>query len=267
MTPPLSETVVLQACQTLFGTDVNVCRDFLSYLQPNGARSAFRKIAKETHPDFFARDNLRIQQYQTELFQKILRAYEILNIFFKQRDEGTWGFRSEKFDSHIRRHAYHHSEKTSSCRKESRGSGTFSRGPLPFRCLEFGHYLYYRGIISYEELISGLVWQRRQRPMIGDIARRWGWLNSPAIDRILGAISLRGRFGDRAVTLGLLSLFQVKTLLYYQHTQQERLGQYFIHKHILSPEKLKRTVRDLHEHNAAVRCALSQREQMRSSRT
>jgi hypothetical protein len=268
VTTPLSEAVVLQACRTLFGTEINVCRGFLSYLQPDGARSAFRKIAKETHPDFFARDTLYVQKYQTELFQKILSAYEILNAFFKQRDEGSWGLRSGTFDTGIyrRRTYWRHAEKTGGRRQEKNGSGTFSGGPLPFRCLELGHYLYYQGMISYEALISALVWQRRQRPVVGDIALRWGWLNAPAIDRILGAMNLRGRFGDRAVALGLLSIFQVNTLLYYQRSQQERLGQYFVKNRILSPEKLERVVRELHEHNAAVRCDLSRREQMRSAR-
>ncbi len=266
MTAPLSETVVLQACQTLFGTEINVCRDFLSYLQPDGARSAFRKIAKETHPDFFARDTLHVQKYQTELFQKILGAYEILNAFFQQREEGTWGVRSETLGTNFHRRAYSHSEKTGSRRKQTNASATFFSGSLPFRRLELGQYLYYKGIISYDALISALVWQRRQRPVVGDIAFRWGWLNAPAIDRILGATHLLGRFGDRAVALGLLSLFQVNTLLYYQRSQQERLGQYFVQNRILSPEKLDRVVRKLHEHNAAVRCDLLRREQMRSAR-
>ncbi len=267
MTTNLSETAVLQACQVLFGMEINVCRGFLSYLQPDGARSAFRKIAKETHPDLFARETVHVQKHQTELFQKILNAYETLIAFFKQRDEGTWPSRSVRFGTDIHRRSYRrHTEKTGARRQESNGSGSFSRGPLPFRCLELGRYLYYQGMISYEALIAALVWQRRQRPLVGDIALRWGWLNASAIDRILRAMHLRGRFGDRAVALGLLTLFQVNTLLYYQRSQQERLGQYFVQNGILSPEKLDLAMRDLNKHNTAVRCDLLRREQMRSDR-
>ncbi len=257
----LTESDVLQACQTLFGTETNVCRGFLSYLQPNGAKSAFRKIAKENHPDYFAREALHVQKYQTELFQKIVNAYEVLNLFFKQRDAG-WGFSSASYAANPGRRDYRHGGPAVR-RKQNPGTGTVFRRPMPFHCLELGQFLYYQGMISYEALISALVWQRRQRPVIGDIALRWGWLTAPAINRVLGELNCRGRFGERAVQLGLLTLFQVNTLLFYQRSQQERLGRYFIEKKILSPGDLDRVVRELNEHNATVRCAAAGKGRMR----
>jgi curved DNA-binding protein CbpA len=86
----ITETDVVQACQTLFGKELNVSKDFLSYMQPSGVKSAYRKKAKEHHPDFFAADPLHIQQKQTVLFREILRAYDVLNLFFKQREKGSW---------------------------------------------------------------------------------------------------------------------------------------------------------------------------------
>jgi hypothetical protein len=265
LSTPLTETEVLQACQTLFGSETNVCRGFLSYLQPGGAKSAFRKIAKETHPDLFAREASHVQMHQTALFQEVRRAYEIITLFFKQRDEGSWGPRSRADDAEVPRREYRHT-RTDSRSKEPFHAGGFARRLLPFHCLELGRFLYYQGIISYEELISALVWQRGQRPIIGDIALRWGWLNTSTIERILGAITPAGRFGEKAVNLGLLSLFQVNTLLYYQRSQQERLGKYFVEKNILTPEILEHMVRKLNEHNAAVRCEAVRTGRMRRTR-
>ncbi len=262
----LTETDVLQACQTIFGTETHVCSGFLSYLQPNGARSAFRKIAKENHPDYFAREALHVQKYQTELFQKIVNAYEVLNLFFKQRDAGSWGAVSAGYAVDLGRRDYRHGGPSAARRKQNRSAETVFRSPLPFRILELGRFLYYQGMISYEALISALVWQRRQRPVIGDIALRWGWLTTPAVNHVLGAMNCKGRFGERAVQLGLLTLFQVNTLLFYQRSQQERLGRYFIEKKILSPGDLDRVVRKLNEHNAAVRCARADNGQLRSAR-
>ncbi len=242
----------------LFGTEINVCRGFLFYLQREGAKTAFRKIAKQTHPDFFTNESQHVQKYQTELFQKIVGAYEVLNLFFKQRDEGSWVAAPASYASAGHRRYSRPSGKSGMrTTKESRTTDTVFRGPLPFRSLELGRYLYYRGMISYDSLISALVWQRRQRPVIGDIARRWGWLTADAIRRIVETINLKGRFGERAVHLGLLTLFQVNTLLFYQRSQQNRLGRYFVANRHLTEDDLDRVIRELNEHNAAVRCAMA----------
>src|SRR5574341_2660421 len=82
----IPETKVLDACRTLFGEDVSLRRDFLFYLQPTGAKTAFRKIAKETHPDHFANEPSDIQKRQNDQFRDVLQAYELLNTFFRQRD-------------------------------------------------------------------------------------------------------------------------------------------------------------------------------------
>jgi hypothetical protein len=135
---------------------------------------------------------------------------------------------------------------------ENTVSENFSRRPLPFRTLEIGRYLYYQGHISYQQLIDALVWQRKQRPVIGDIALRWKWLNAAAIERINKSSGRPCRFGARAVELGLLSSFQVKTLLFYQRSQQQRLGKYFVRMKILTSEEMESLVQELREHNASV---------------
>jgi hypothetical protein len=71
---------LFQACETIFGPDVNVSIEFLEYLQPIGIKTAYRKRALETHPDrakalgSFARD------LNTE-FIDVQQAYEKLLLF------------------------------------------------------------------------------------------------------------------------------------------------------------------------------------------
>ncbi len=253
MTKRLTEAQVAEACKTLFGSEITVRRSFLLYIQPSGAKSAYRRKAKETHPDLFTDADPLQQKKQALLFIEILKAYDVLNAFFKQRDEGLWKEVKRAVAPRERR-ATPRPPKTAA--KEPPGTpekdAQFWGGGIPFRPLEIGRYLYYSRRISYQTLIEALVWQRNQRPIIGDIALRWGWLSSGGIDQITQSSGLSGRFGEKAMGLGLLSSFQVKTLLFFQRSQQERLGQYFVVHKLLAREDLERFVADLQEHNARV---------------
>jgi len=249
---PLAESEVLQACKTLFGTEVDICRGFLFYLQPTGLKSAYRKKAKETHPDLFSSHAPHVQKMQASRFRDVVRAYDIVRQFVKQREDGLWR-------APLRMRATRRYSETRQPGKSNKHACTNNRGKtfsprtVPFRPLQIGNYLYYRDLISYRALIDAVVWQRKQRPIIGDIALRWGWLDTAAIDRIIRVKNGMGRFGERAMGLGLLSAFQVRTLLFFQHSQQERLGRYFVKKNFLTEEMLDALVRELREHNAQVR--------------
>ena len=251
----VTETEVIQACQTLFGEDVNISTDFLYYsIQPSGVKSAYRKKAKEIHPDLFAADPVHIQQKQNALLREIIQAYDVLNLFFKQRDVGEWRPSSAPVDRFRKRYAKRRRPEPESAPAPPRhkGDDIYYRGEVPFRRLQFGQYLYYRGKITFGSLIQALVWQRRQRPSIGDIALQWGLLEKEEVDRIFGLCGRPRPFGEKAVELGLLSVFQVKTLLLYQRSLQDRLGSYFIGKNLLSCSEVARLAADLREHNARV---------------
>lgn len=251
MTKSLTESAVLQACQTLFGPEVNVCRGFLFYLQPEGAKAAYRKRAKETHPDFFSCDAPHVQKTQASLFRDVVEAYEVVNLFFQQREDGLWRPPSR---AHVTRQSPENrpAGKTVKQAYENKHAEAVRQKPLPSRLLQIGRYLYYRGFITYRTLIEAVAWQQKQRPIIGDIALRWGLLNTGAIEQITRARGVQGRFGEKAVDLGLLTSFQVRLILFYQHSQQERLGDYFVQKNILARKELEDLVRELREHNARV---------------
>lgn len=247
----ISETEVVRACQTLFGDHVDISRDFLYYVQPSGVKSAYRKKAKETHPDLFAGDPIHIQQKQTEVFRQIMQAYDVLNLFFKQREDGVWRpgtvrprpFRTEKQAA---------PKGSSPERPSDNGDDIYYHGPIPKRRLQVGQYLYYRGKITFGGLIKAVIWQRKQRPSFGDIAVQWGLLDSDGVKRIFSLCGKPRLFGEKAVELGLLTVFQVNAILLYQQSRQNRIGAYFVQNNILSQYDLDRLILDLKQHNTEI---------------
>ena len=89
-------------------------------------------------------------------------------------------------------------------------------------------FTYYQGKVTYQQLIEALVWQRRQRPTLGVIAQKWGWLSEAKVAHILGHRGHAIRFGKKAVELGFLKPHQVEVLLQHQRSLQRRIGQHFI---------------------------------------
>jgi hypothetical protein len=237
----LSQTAVLDACRTLFGDEVNLGPEFLGYLQPGGAKSAFRTQVKQHHPDRFPGAPPEVRARQTARFREIHQAYHLLASYLDQRGRlrphGTTAKQPPR-PAPSRQH------RPSTPATEGHGIP-----PLP---LEFGIFAYYRGRIDYRELIDALVWQRRQRPAIGALACQWGWLNEVKVRGILGHRGSGGRFGRRAVELGLLSSLQVDALLRHQRAHQQRLGKFFVDRGLMTAAEADQLAIDLQRHNARV---------------
>lgn len=238
----ISETEAFRACRILFGSDLRLNRDFLQYLQPSGARSAFRQKAKTTHPDSSPNDHL-LRHSKVRLFQDLNQAHQLLQKYLRQRDLLSARGRGSRT---TRSHSPGGTHPRDTATRQA------TQGPLPTRPLPFGLYLYYRGLIPYSALIGALTWQRQQRPIFGQIAQRWGWLDSEGISRILSCRKI-GRFGDRAEYLGLLSPIQVRAILLHQRTRQGKLGSYFVEQGLLSQMEVNRLLADLAEHNQKYR--------------
>lgn len=248
LTTSLIEAEVLRASQIHFGTEIHISRGFLFYLQPEGLKAAYRNKAKETNPDLFACEPPNVQKEQAAHFRDVVDAYDIVSRYFKQWEKGSRAASSRHVFSGPREW------KKQSCDPNNREYAREAASrPLPLRSLQIGQYLYYRGFITYRALINAVVWQRQQRPVIGDIALRWRWLDHAAIERIMRARGLRGRFGEKALHLDLLTPFRIKVLLYYQISRQERLGSYFVKHGIITSDKLEWLVRQLNEHNVRFR--------------
>jgi hypothetical protein len=233
----ISETEVFRACRVLFGSDLNLSRSFLQYLQPSGAHSAFRKQAKTTHPDSSHKIE-REYQSKVRLFQDLNQAHQLVQNYLRQRDLLSARTRRSTATSPPK------PTNTTSRQPHSRKKP----GPLPARPIQIGLYLYYREVIPFSALLGALTWQRRQRPNFGQIAQRWGWLNDQDIKKILD-FRKPGRFGERATHLGLLTPIQVRAVLLHQGGRQNKLGSYFTEQGHLSTEELNQLLRDLAEHN------------------
>jgi hypothetical protein len=259
-----TDAEVLRACRILFGTEVHISRGFLFYLRPEGLKAAYRRKVKETHPDFFACESPNVQKAQASLFRDVVDAYDVVGRYFKQWEKRSPAS-SPPHTSHCPRGRERQVFDPDNRNYKREDAGPFVLKPLPLRPLPIGQYLYYRGFVTYRALIDAIVWQRQQRPVIGDIALRWRWLDNAAINRIVRARDLRGRFGEKALELDLLTSFQVKVLLYYQFSRQERLGTYFVRHGIMKSEKLERLVRQLNEHNIRFQDELFRAKQARNA--
>jgi hypothetical protein len=249
-----SETALLNACRTLFGKEVNLSYEFLHYLQPSGAKTAFRNQAKAHHPDAHASSAPYIRQQQTERFREIRQAYDLLIEYLEKRPcRHAASFRNRSAQT-----APHRTERTRRYSKAQRPQAK----PLsiPSIPLEFGMYSFYQGKVTYQQLIEALVWQRRQRPTLGAIAQQWGWLSEAKVARVLGHRGQAVRFGKKAIELGYLKPHQVEALLNYQRTLQKRIGRYFVEKGLLSEEEANQISRNLARHNRQI----SQRRKSRS---
>jgi len=230
------DTSVLKACRTLFGDEAALSIEFFLSLKPNVVKTAFRKKAKETHPDLFTAHDPQVQKEQTEQFRVVNEAYEIMRKYCERRDR-------VRIPAPRRAAA-----STPSFRVDE--TGWLYRGTVPERRLEIGRFLYYRGSIPYHILIKALAWQMRQRPPVGTIAKQWGWLNDVTIRAILSHRGQPHLFGERAHKLGYLSSHQARILLAYQRTLQKRLGRYFVEQGHLSHEEMEHLAGELRRHNA-----------------
>jgi len=246
---------VLNACRTLFGTEAAVSPDFLLSLKPQTLKNAFRKKAKETHPDLFTAHDPQVQRRQTELFRVVNDAYDIMRTYCELRDR-TGARIHRRTRAHAPRPA--HTPPPSARRRAGSATKSFRvteegwlyRGVVPERRHEIGRYLYYRGRIPYHVLLKALAWQMRQRPALGIIAKRWGWLNEKHISAILAFRGMPRLFGQRALHLGFLSSYQARLLLAYQRTLQKKLGQYFVDNEYLARVEMEQLVDELTAHNA-----------------
>ncbi len=238
----LTEAEIFRACRTLFGTDLQLNREFLTYLQPSAARSAYRKKAKVIHPDRFAVSAAGIRAQQNRLFQDLNQAHQTVQQYLKQRQLSPAG----NFTRNRSKYSQPKRRPDPSARPHQRVS-------LPQRPLQFGLFLYYQGIIPFHVLISAITWQRQQRPVLGEIARRWGWLSEENIRQIINHRSGTHKFGERAEQLGLLNTLQIRTLLFHQQTRQKQMGSYFVEQGFFDEATLQQLLLQLAEHNRTYR--------------
>jgi hypothetical protein len=284
MTVVIAEHELVHSCQVLFGADTNITRGFLEYLQLAGIKSAYRKKAFETHPDVLASSNGRQAQQNGDLFQVVQQAYENLKGYLEARERGfrfkvvspppyraqsypaatkkSWskpappqetqtqwpGAKKYTTTNQAKPNAGRNHQSNSKC-YTSWSQNSINRS-IPSRQLLFGHYLYYSGIATWQTVIKAIVWQRTERPRIGELARKYGWLSSQDILAILKGRKLSDPFGKSAISMGMLTRAQLRILLFQQKRLQKKFGQYFVQNKLMTAFELQRLVHQFYSHNS-----------------
>lgn len=244
----VTDAEMFRACRTLFGPELTCNRAFLAYLQPSGVRSAYRKKAKSIHPDRFAVACSTTKRKQQRLFQDLNQAHETAQSYLKQKQP-----RQSRPFAHAKPSPSH-----SQRRRQDPPPKQQKKRVLPRKPLQFGLFLYYQGAIPFQALIAAITWQRKQRPALGEIAKRWGWLDDQSIKRIITTAGGFRRFGERAEHLGLLNSLQVRTLLFHQRSQQRKIGDYFIEQGFFNEAEMNGLLAQLAEHNRTYRHGFNQ---------
>ena len=237
------EQKLFHSCRILFGSRVSVGWDFLFYLKLSGLKCAYRKRALVTHPDRTAHSGG--EEGGTESFIAAKEAYNQLVDFIERRHSLRPPRRAK---SAPRSPARPSPGRRSRHRPRA---GHYHDGSLPDRSLLFGEFLFYSRRISWETLIKAIVWQRRQRPRLGDIACRWGWLSSDQALEVARRKKFGTPMGEALVQYGHLSSLQVKFLIRRQRSMQNALGEYFFARGILSRETLEDLAVRNRQHNHA----------------
>ncbi len=235
---------VIDACRLLFPAAFMVDSGFLNTLADEDLKKAFRKKALSTHPD----RSVVLGRSREELsrkFQELSSAYQTLLTFFSRRS-------SDGFRTHSHQRPGHRASSVNAGRAAA--DDYFYKGRVPWRELRLGGNMYYSKIISWRTLIGAIVWQRKQRPLFGEIARQWNFISDDDIRLILKSKTPREMFGECARRYGFLSEFQQMAVTGRQRQIQPLFGKHFIESGLLSSFQVETMVKRKENHNFRIRC-------------
>lgn len=277
MSAVLAEHELFDSCRVLFGSELQITRAFLEYLQRPGIKSAYRQRALTTHPDILARQGESAVGLGADLFRGVQQAYEHLTTYVDARENGFrfprplpvrarqaapvkpaapatprpqargWSASDAAAQQARPKQPRHFSRPTAAWPKSSPDWRAAAK--IPARKLLFGHFLLYAGVTNWPTIIKALVWQRTGRPRLGEIGRRFGWLTEQNILHILKRRKLSESFGSSAISLGLLTDQQLRLMIFQQNRLQKKFGEYFIHHQLLSPAQVNELARQFARHN------------------
>lgn len=233
--PAPTTAELLDACSVLFGGGVMCSVGFLRCIRPGGIKDAYRRRLLETHPDRAA----VLGQPPAALHRRILavqHAYSLLQSALRNGrlqvpDDGP------------------SPSSPAAAPAKSAGEPLFYTGPLPQRPLRLGEYLYYRGLISWQALIRAIHLQRRDRPLLGEMAVRLEYLTRDEARRIHQSQAADEKFGETAVRLGLLSPGLVFMLLGRQRRLGRLFGEYIAESGSITMARLARLIEEHRLHN------------------
>lgn len=233
----------------------------LHQLDVSVIRRAYRRLAVTTHPDAAARAGAKPGAVDGKRFIEASRAYELLmGYLLAQRARG----RASVACAYTARPRPAPATESSTGEKSSKGPKTSNadstartgssplhyHGALPRRRLRLAEFLYYSGRISWQSLISAIVWQRAARPKFGELARELRAITRQELTKILGSMRRHEQTGDTARRLRLLTAEEVAQILRLQRARHKPIGRYFVEKERMPRVELTTILRELFRHNA-----------------
>ncbi|MBM4053371.1 MAG: hypothetical protein FJ264_01585 [Planctomycetes bacterium] len=250
MSDTLSTTELLNDCRLLFGSNIVNITSFLQNMLPSELKTVYRKKAFETHPDR-AKIVGKLESDMMKRFKEVVLAYERLNLFIKSQSMkgliiGDTATKQKEYTQNtVRNTAAHY-------KRQNTTTEHFYEGKIPKRKLLLGQYLYYSGTISWRTLLSAIFWQRKQRPLIGQLAREWNILTTEDIREILTTRNHREKFAEYACRKGFITHFQYLALMGKQRMLQRPFGEFFLKQNILSANELEELIKKQKEWNMEV---------------
>ena len=278
----INELELIEACQVLFGGQLDVSREFLEYIQWSGVKSAYRKKVRETHPDGVALKGELVQRRMADEFRSVQKAYEDLSRYLTARDKGynsiishqairarpsspasgtsEPAFRQEGANGRRRRKNSERpyggfssskpkQKKVAKAQTARPATSSLYKGPVPNRKLLFGHFLYYSGLINWRTIVKALAWQKNNRPRVGELGKRVGWLTVTDVEKIIRNRKGMESFGQSALHQRLLNPKQLESLIAQQKRLQRKFGEFFIAHKIFSPEQMESLAQECKRHN------------------
>ena len=270
---------LFRSCEILFGSELTISGEFLDYLQLGGLKTAYRKRALETHPD---RQIVKVARSRGwDSFHRVQEAYENLLDFLNSREKAGGrayscppeapAFAPERGSPASPRDTGRTSGHSPRQRPFARrtikpiilpheaGRGalytntdSLYRGPLPQRPLLFGHFLYYSGLSNWRTIARILIWQRIERPRLGELGRRNGIFSQEDIARILRSKVPPQPFGQTARLLGMVTDFQLQALVSQQRRLQKKFGTILVEKNLVNNNELRELLFQFKHHNAGI---------------
>ena len=215
----------------LFGYGVS--NQFLATLEGPALKHAYRQAALRTHPDSFTDTDSPSQA----LFVAVNQAYQALSSYIAGRANGL-GTVVPTADTATRSKSF---------------APIFYHGAVPETSLRLAEFLYYTRVISWNVMIDAIIWQRRQRPRFGDMAKQRHLLAEDDIRTIFTKKKIGEKIGSVAVRLGLMNVEEVNTILDEQINLQVPIGLYFTEQGYLEADQLDLILSDLQLHNGSQR--------------
>jgi hypothetical protein len=214
-----------------------------------------------THPDAAARAGAKPGSVDGKRFIEASRAYELLMGYLLAQGAGM---RAAPAGAHATRPRPAPPAARSTGEKTSKGPGRASsggtartessplhyHGALPRRRLRLAEFLYYSGRVSWQSLISAIVWQRSARPKFGELAKELRAITRQDLTKILGSKRRHEQTGETAQRLRLLSTEEVAQILRLQRARHKPIGRYFVEKERMPRVELTAILRELFRHNA-----------------